>query len=157
MDLLVGRTFAELPYLTYRSVGSCLRFWRLSDFPFAHLEPYEHHQKLQFKAREEAILQKDPVNWITRTEDERVTGPVICRHCGMDVQIDMNIGEDTRSMYPASNGEIVIRKEQPLGRTKQVEILQVYIKDISEVHTCRDENKASEIERRPIQGTEVNI
>ncbi|KAM7284063.1 uncharacterized protein ISCGN_001166 [Ixodes scapularis] len=93
VDLLVGRTFTELPYLTYARVGGCFRFWHLSDCPFAHLEPLEHHQKLQLKAREEVILQKDSVNWITLTADERVTGPVIYRHCGTDVLIDMTLGE----------------------------------------------------------------
>ncbi|XP_040066225.1 uncharacterized protein LOC120839891 [Ixodes scapularis] len=150
VDLLVGRTFTELPYLTYARVGGSFRFWHLSDCPFAHLEPLEHHQELQLKAREEDILQKDSVNWITLTADERVTGPVIYRHCGTDVLIDITLDEVTIPMYPASNGDIVIRKRQPLGRAKQVKILP-------EVHTGGEQDKASETERRPIQGTELDL
>ncbi|CAN7939761.1 unnamed protein product, partial [Ixodes hexagonus] len=37
VDLLVGRTFTELLYITYARVGGCLRFWK-SDCPFTHLK-----------------------------------------------------------------------------------------------------------------------
>ncbi|KAG0434164.1 hypothetical protein HPB47_019312 [Ixodes persulcatus] len=75
----------------------------------------------------------------------------------MDVLIDTTLGEVTLPMYPARNGEIVIRKGQPLGQAKPVEILQADISDTHEVHIKRDKSKVSEIEQQPVQGTEVSV
>ncbi|XP_064463123.1 uncharacterized protein LOC135374047 [Ornithodoros turicata] len=147
VDLLIGRTFTELPYLTYARVGGCLRFWHQNDCPFAHLEPFDVQQKLQMRAKEESNLQKDRVNWITLTTEQRLTGPVVYRHCGQDVLVDMTLGEVTLPMCAAGDHDAIIKKGQPLGRAEQIEVFKVDAMDQQEVTTVR----------QPILMTEVNV
>ncbi|KAL1414053.1 hypothetical protein MTO96_007794 [Rhipicephalus appendiculatus] len=41
VDLLVGRTLTNLPFVTHSKVGSTLRFYHLNDCPFSGLVPFE--------------------------------------------------------------------------------------------------------------------
>ncbi|KAH7935580.1 hypothetical protein HPB52_009988 [Rhipicephalus sanguineus] len=47
VDLFVGRTFTDLPFVTYAKVGSTFRFYHLNDCPFADLAPLEQKSNLK--------------------------------------------------------------------------------------------------------------
>lgn len=96
-------------------MGGSLRFWRCSDCPFAHLELYESPQRLQLRAKEECVLQRDTVSSVTLYTEQRITTPIVHRHCGQDVLLDMMLAEVTVPMRPVGDGQAFIRKSQPLG------------------------------------------
>ncbi|KAG0429529.1 hypothetical protein HPB47_023544 [Ixodes persulcatus] len=97
--LLIGRTLTKLTYLTYAILTLFLPQERLPS-----------RQKLQLKASEESIIQKDRINWITLTAEQELTSPVVYRHGGQGVLIDMTFGEVTVPMCSASHHETAIRK-----------------------------------------------
>ncbi|KAL1439230.1 hypothetical protein MTO96_010270 [Rhipicephalus appendiculatus] len=83
VDILVGRTFTELPNVTYAKVGSTFRFYHLNDCPFVHLVSPAQKTELHVKAPEEFTLQKNSVNYVTTSSDRSVT--TFLGHCGRDV------------------------------------------------------------------------
>ncbi|KAL1444126.1 hypothetical protein MTO96_030036 [Rhipicephalus appendiculatus] len=58
VDLLVGISFTNLPFVTYSKVGSTFRFYHLNDCPFSGLVPFEQQSKLKLRQREESDVQK---------------------------------------------------------------------------------------------------
>uniref|UniRef100_L7LZR5 Uncharacterized protein n=1 Tax=Rhipicephalus pulchellus TaxID=72859 RepID=L7LZR5_RHIPC len=89
VDILVGRTFTELPFVTYAKVGSTFRFYHLNDCPFVHLMSPAQHPHLHVRAREETRLQKNTLNCVTTSTDPSVTRPIVSRHCGRDMPPEM--------------------------------------------------------------------
>ncbi|KAL1440303.1 hypothetical protein MTO96_031687 [Rhipicephalus appendiculatus] len=83
VDILVGRTFTELPNVTYAKVGSTFRFYHLNDCPFVHLVSPAQQAELHVKTPEECTLQKNSVNYVTTSSDRSVT--TFLGHCGRDV------------------------------------------------------------------------
>ncbi|KAL1421824.1 hypothetical protein MTO96_022743 [Rhipicephalus appendiculatus] len=73
VDILVGRTFTELPSVTYAKVGSTFRFYHLNDCPFVHLVSPAQKTELHVKTPEEYTLQKNAVNYVTTSSDRSVT------------------------------------------------------------------------------------
>ncbi|KAL1430879.1 hypothetical protein MTO96_014736 [Rhipicephalus appendiculatus] len=157
VDILVGRTFTELPNVTYAKVGSTFRFYSRNDCPFAHLELSEQQPKLIMRAREESVIQKNRVNWITLSSDRHVTSPVVYRHCGHDVLLDMVDGEITVPMCSTSDSDTAIRKGQPLGRASEVEVLCVHENDSGNVNSSENCPHEEMQKVRPIIESEVNI
>ncbi|KAL1467555.1 hypothetical protein MTO96_042089 [Rhipicephalus appendiculatus] len=58
VDLLVGRTFTNLPFVTYCKVGNTFRFYHLDNCPFSGLVSFEEQSTLKLRPREECELQK---------------------------------------------------------------------------------------------------
>ncbi|KAL1447939.1 hypothetical protein MTO96_044181 [Rhipicephalus appendiculatus] len=56
VDLLVGRTFTNLPFVTYCKVGSTFRFYHLNDCPLSGVVPFKQQSKLKLRPREEREL-----------------------------------------------------------------------------------------------------
>ncbi|KAL1474090.1 hypothetical protein MTO96_038257 [Rhipicephalus appendiculatus] len=83
VDILVGRTFTELPSVTYAKVGSAFRFYHLNDCPFAHLLSPVQQAELHGKIPEECTLRKNSVNYISTSSDRSVT--TFRGDCGRDV------------------------------------------------------------------------
>ncbi|KAH7984044.1 hypothetical protein HPB52_016513 [Rhipicephalus sanguineus] len=97
VDLLVGRTFTDLPFVTYAKVGSTFRFYHLNDCPFVDLATLEQKSNLKLRAREHEI-RKDTVNFITMSTDHSVISPVVSQHCGRDVLRDMKRGKSAAAL-----------------------------------------------------------
>ncbi|KAL1424355.1 hypothetical protein MTO96_020281 [Rhipicephalus appendiculatus] len=87
VDLLVGRTFTNLPLVTYFKVGDTFRFYHLNDCPFSGLVPFEQQSKLKLRPREECELQNDTVKYITTSTGRSVTG--FHEQCGRPVLLDV--------------------------------------------------------------------
>ncbi|KAL1477341.1 hypothetical protein MTO96_035809 [Rhipicephalus appendiculatus] len=96
VDILVGRTFTELPNVTYAKVGSTFRFYHLNDCPFVHLVSPAQQAELQVKTPEECTLQKNAVNYVTTSSDRSVT--VFRGHCGRDGLPEWKRGEITATV-----------------------------------------------------------
>ncbi|XP_064466392.1 uncharacterized protein LOC135377709 [Ornithodoros turicata] len=116
VDLLVGRTFTELPYITYARIGGVLRFWHRDDCPFSHLEPDQVNTQLRLKAKKDELLQEGTVNWITLTADENLSGEVSYRQCGEEYFIDMQQGEIKVPVVCTERGGTKIRRGQRMGK-----------------------------------------
>ncbi|KAL1445723.1 hypothetical protein MTO96_044868 [Rhipicephalus appendiculatus] len=155
VDLLVGRSFTNVPFVTCCKVGSTFRFYHLNDCPFSGLVPFEQQSKLKLRQREECDLQRDTVNNITTLTDHSVTRPAVSRHCGRDVLLDMIDGEVTVPMRSTSGSKTVIRKGQPLGQVSEVEVLCVHdINNRNVSPTCK--NCSHELQKmRPVEQSEV--
>ncbi|KAL1481956.1 hypothetical protein MTO96_034117 [Rhipicephalus appendiculatus] len=92
VDILVGRTFTELPSVTYAKVGSTFRFYHLNDCPFVHLVSPAQQPELHLKAPEECTLQKNAANYVTTSSDRSVT--TFRGHCGRDGLPEWKRGEN---------------------------------------------------------------
>ncbi|KAL1434912.1 hypothetical protein MTO96_011385 [Rhipicephalus appendiculatus] len=92
VDLLVGRTFTNLPFVTYCKVGSTFRFYHLNDCPFSGVAPFEQQSNLKLIAKEECELQRNAVNYVTTSSDRSVT--TFRAHCGRDGLPEWKRGEN---------------------------------------------------------------
>ncbi|KAL1478781.1 hypothetical protein MTO96_052391, partial [Rhipicephalus appendiculatus] len=90
VDLLVGRSFTNLPFVTYCKVGSTFRFYHLNDCPFSGVVPFEQQSKLKLRPREERELQQDTVNYIT-TSTDRSNDATTQRDLGRSQRTSVNL------------------------------------------------------------------
>ncbi|KAL1474290.1 hypothetical protein MTO96_038089 [Rhipicephalus appendiculatus] len=95
-NILVGRTFTELPSVTYAKVGSTFRFYHLNDCPFVHLVSPAQKIELHVKTPEECTLQKNAVNYVTTSSDRSVT--TFRGHSGRDGHPERKRGEITATV-----------------------------------------------------------
>ncbi|KAL1434716.1 hypothetical protein MTO96_011417 [Rhipicephalus appendiculatus] len=114
VDVLVGRTFTNLPFVTYGKVGSTFRFYHLNDCPFSGVVPFEQQSKLKLRPREELELQQDTVNYITTSTDRSVTG--FHEQCGRDVLLDVQQEEIAEPLSSTYGNAAVIEKTSEYGR-----------------------------------------
>ncbi|XP_075741387.1 uncharacterized protein LOC142790432 [Rhipicephalus microplus] len=144
VDLLVGRTFTELPYVTYAKLGDSLQFWHRDECPFSHLEPFVSCPKLRLKTAEETPLQANVINWVRLSSQSNVTGAVLFNNCGCEILVDMEDGEVTVPVFTSRNDDVVLRKGQRLGHATEVDIPGCEMKEINE---CREECSAARPEQ----------
>ncbi|KAL1439361.1 hypothetical protein MTO96_010374 [Rhipicephalus appendiculatus] len=161
VDLLVGRTFTELPYVTYARLGGSLHFWHKSECPFSHLETLTSCPKLRLKTAEETTLQANVINWVRLSSQSNVTGPVLFNNCGHEILIDMEGGEVTVPVFTSGRDDVVLRKGQRLGHATEVDIPGC--EGMGE-NNCKEECGAAESEqilvtetRRPIMREEITV
>ncbi|KAL1469693.1 hypothetical protein MTO96_024878 [Rhipicephalus appendiculatus] len=116
-DILVGRTFTEVPNVTCTKVGSTFRFYHLNDCRFVHLVSPAQQAELQVKTPEEFILQKNAVDYITTSSDHTVT--TFRGHCGRDVLPERKREEITATVDdPKQLGWDVILKPDECNKNK---------------------------------------
>ncbi|KAL1421652.1 hypothetical protein MTO96_004037 [Rhipicephalus appendiculatus] len=113
VDLLVGRSFSNLPFVTYCKVGSTFRFYHLNDCPFSGVVPFEQQSKLKFRPREERELQQDTVNYITTSTDRSVTG--FHEQCGRHVLLDVQQEEIAEPLCSTDVNAAVIETTSEYG------------------------------------------
>ncbi|XP_049267135.1 uncharacterized protein LOC125756413 [Rhipicephalus sanguineus] len=161
VDLLVGRTFTELPYVTYARLGSSLHFWHRDECPFSHLEPLVSCPKVRVKTAEETPLQANVVNWVRLSSPSSITGPVLFDNCGREIVIDMEGGEVIVPAFTSGEEDGVIRKGQRLAQATEVDTPGC---ERMEGNDCREECGAAELEqilvteaRRPIMREEIRV
>uniref|UniRef100_A0A6G5ABX7 Putative e3 ubiquitin ligase n=1 Tax=Rhipicephalus microplus TaxID=6941 RepID=A0A6G5ABX7_RHIMP len=115
VDLLVGRTFTELPYVTYARLGGSLQFWHRDECPFSHLEPFVSCPKLRLKTAEETPLQANVINWVRLSSKSNVTGAVLFNNCGCEILVDMEDGKVTVPVFTSGNDDVVHVKDKDLA------------------------------------------
>ncbi|KAL1421766.1 hypothetical protein MTO96_022815 [Rhipicephalus appendiculatus] len=113
VDVLVGRTFTNLPFVTCCKVGSTFRFYHLNDCPFSGVVPFEQQSKLKLRPREERELQQDTVNYITSSTDRYVTG--LHEQCGRHVFLDVQQEEIAQPLSSTDVNPAVIEKTSEYG------------------------------------------
>ncbi|KAH7946796.1 hypothetical protein HPB52_004316 [Rhipicephalus sanguineus] len=91
VDLIVGRPFTELSYVTKAKVGGSLHFWHRDQCPFAQLEPLVSCPKLLLNTAEETTPQADVVNLVS--PQFNVIDRVLFDNCGREIVIDTEGGE----------------------------------------------------------------
>ncbi|KAL1477374.1 hypothetical protein MTO96_035777 [Rhipicephalus appendiculatus] len=113
VDLLVGRSFTNLPFVAYCKVGSTFRFYHLNDCPFSGVVPFEQQSKLKLRPREERELQQDTVNYITTSTDRSVTG--FHEQCGRHVLLDVQQEEIAEPLCSTDVNAAVIETTSEYG------------------------------------------
>ena len=161
VDLIVGRTFTELPYVTYAKLGDSLHFWHKDQCPFSHLEPLVSCSKLRSNAVEESTPQANVVNCVRVSPQSNVTDPVLFDNCGREILVDMEGGEITVPVFTSGDDDVVLRKGQRIGRAAEVDIPGC---ERMERNDCREERGAAEPEqilvtevRQPIVREDITV
>ncbi|KAH9371924.1 hypothetical protein HPB48_018503 [Haemaphysalis longicornis] len=122
VDLLVGRTFTEMPNVTHGRMGGCIRFWSRSDCPFRHLEPTlcDHMTR---RVREDTELKAEVENWVALTADPDLTGPVIGSRMGKEVLVDMCEGRIGLPVFPSASENVVVKRGEQFGQAEPLHVL----------------------------------
>lgn len=160
VDLLVGRTFTEMPNVTYGSMGGCIRFWSRSDCPFRHLEPTlcDH---MTLRVTEDTELKAEVVNWVSLSADSDLTGPVIVSRMGKEVLVDMCEGKVSLPVFPSASEDVVVKKGQQFGRAEPVNVLEEVLEEAFTPTGSSENAKRSEAflmtAREPISLQEVDV
>ncbi|KAL1470211.1 hypothetical protein MTO96_040575 [Rhipicephalus appendiculatus] len=119
VDLIVGRTFTELPYVTYARLGGSLHFWHRDECPFSHLEPHVSCPKVRLNTDEETTPQANVVNWVS--PQSNVADPVLFNNCGREIVVVMEGKELTVPVF-TSREDAVLRKGHRLGHVTKMDI-----------------------------------
>ncbi|KAL1446122.1 hypothetical protein MTO96_044674 [Rhipicephalus appendiculatus] len=120
VDLIVGRTYTGLPYVTYAKLGGCLNFWHRDQCPFSHMEPHVSCPKVRLNTGEETTPQTNVVNWVS--PHSNVADPVLFDNCGREIIVVMKGGKVTAPVFTSGQDEVVLRKGQRLGRAAEVDV-----------------------------------
>ncbi|XP_077501927.1 uncharacterized protein LOC144112953 [Amblyomma americanum] len=161
VDLLVGRTYTELPYVAYARLGGCLRFWHKSVCPFSHLEPL-NEPRLRVKATRETVIHSNSINWITLSSDSDLSGPVLFCTLGSEILVDMREGEISVPIFTSGDKDLLVKRGRRLGRVMEVDVVE--IPDSQKQPARVSESDATEpkvfcvaTERRPIEDQQLEV
>lgn len=159
IDVIIGRTFTELPHVTYGSADGCFRFWHRNQCPFGHLEAAPT-ERLRLMVSEDTPLDGDFVNWVTLTAESDLTGPVVVSRLGQGVLVDMVGGKVTLPLCPIDGGVTVVKKGHHFGRAVPVDLAERDRDSPSDTEeTLREECEEVRLgsEKRPILDHEVDV
>lgn len=154
VDLIIGRTFTELPYVAYTKLGDSLHFWHEDQRPFSHMEPLVSCPKLRSNAVQETTPQTNIVNWVTLSPQSNVADSVLFDNCGREIVIDMKGGEIIVPALTSGEEDGLLGKGQPLAQATEVDIPGW--EKIKEGN-CKEECGAVELEQIPLTETQRPI
>lgn len=158
VDLLVGRTFTELPWL-----GGRLRFWHESQCSFSHLETLSDNPKMIVKTTKRSTLLANTVNWITLSSESHVTGPVLFKNFKSEILLGIKDGEIAVPVFPSGNNDIVIKRRQCLGRVTVVNIVNTPGEEDNQRNRADESYETEKREvfttavRKPIEKNQVKV
>lgn len=161
VHLIIGRTFTELPHVTYARLGGSLHFWQRDECPFSHLQPLVSRPKVHLNTAQESTPQANVVNCVGLSPQSNVTDPVLFDKCGREILVDMERGEPTVPAFTSDEDDVALRKGQRVGQTSEEDIPG---NEKMEGNDCREECDAAELEqslvtevRRPIMHEEIRV
>ncbi|UYV68821.1 hypothetical protein LAZ67_6001031 [Cordylochernes scorpioides] len=165
-DLLIGRTWTDLPYVSFARIGKELHIGYSTEFPFANLQEEIKSRRVELRATETVQLGSDCINFASAITDEVRDGYVL--FTGVDDCVNSLLevvdGKTTVPIISVGKGNLRVKKKTMVAC--RVELLSpddiVVNLDVSEdsFQTKGEEKREGQDQmkrKRPIVPEDVNI
>ncbi|UYV61524.1 hypothetical protein LAZ67_1005160 [Cordylochernes scorpioides] len=164
-DLLIGRTWTVLPYVSFARIGKELHIGYSTEFPFANLQEEIKSHRVELRATETVQLGSDCINFASAITDEVRDGYVL--FTGVDDCVNSLLevvdGKTTVPIISVGKGNLRVKKNQCIGRVELLSPDDIVVNlDVSEdsFPTKGEEKKEGQDQmkrKRPILLEDVNI
>ncbi|UYV69407.1 hypothetical protein LAZ67_6003487 [Cordylochernes scorpioides] len=119
-DLLIGRTWTYLPYVSFARIGKELHIGYSTEFPFANLQEEIKSRRVELRATETVQLGSDCINFASAITDEVRDGYLL--FTGVDDCVNSLLevvdGKTTVPIISVGKGNLRIKKNQCIGRVE---------------------------------------
>ncbi|UYV66912.1 hypothetical protein LAZ67_4003307 [Cordylochernes scorpioides] len=165
-DLLIGRTWTDLPYVSFARIGKNLHIGYSSEFPFANLQEEIKSRRIELRATETVQLESDSINFTSAITDEVKDGYVLFTGVDdacVDSLLEVVDGKTTVPIISAGKGKLRVRKNQCVGRVELLNLDDIVVNlDVAEdsFQTKNEEKREGQDQmkrKRPILPEDVNI
>ncbi|UYV70994.1 hypothetical protein LAZ67_8001358, partial [Cordylochernes scorpioides] len=119
-DLLIGRTWTDLPYVSFARISKELHIGYSTEFPFANLQEEIKSRRVELRATETVQLGSDCINFASAITDEVRDGYVL--FTGVDDCVNSLLevvnGKTTVPIISVGKGNLRVKKNQCIGRVE---------------------------------------
>ncbi|UYV63639.1 hypothetical protein LAZ67_2005125, partial [Cordylochernes scorpioides] len=165
-DLLIGRTWTDLPYVSFARIGKNLHIGYSSEFPFANLQEEIKSRRIELRATETVQLESDSINFTSAITDEVKDGYVLFTGVDdacVDSLLEVFDGKTTVPIISAGKGKLRVRKNQCVGRVELLNLDDIVVNlDVAEdsFQTKNEEKREGQDQmkrKRPILPKDINV
>ncbi|UYV79687.1 hypothetical protein LAZ67_18000272, partial [Cordylochernes scorpioides] len=165
-DLLIGRTWTDLPYVSFARIGKNLHIGYSSEFPFANLQEEIKSRRIELRATETVQLESDSINLTSAITDEVKNGYVLFTGVDdacVDSLLEVVDGKTTVPIISAGKGKLRVRKNQCVGRVELLNLDNIVVNlDVAEdsFQTKNEEKREGQDQmkrKRPILPEDINV
>ncbi|UYV61817.1 hypothetical protein LAZ67_1006716 [Cordylochernes scorpioides] len=165
-DLLIGRTWTDLPYVSFARIGKNLHIGYSSEFPFANLQEEIKSRRIELRATETVQLESDSINFTSAITDEVKDGYVLFTGVDdacVDSLLEVVDGKTTVPIISAGKGKLRVRKNQCVGRVELLNLDGIVVNlDVAEdsFQTKNEEKREGQDQmkrKRPILPEDINV
>ncbi|UYV72204.1 hypothetical protein LAZ67_9002170 [Cordylochernes scorpioides] len=165
-DLLIGRTWTDLPYVSFARIGKNLHIGYSSEFPFANLQEEIKSRRIELRATETVQLESDSINFTSAITDEVKDGYVLFTGVDdacVDSLLEVVDGKTTVPIISAGKGKLRVRKNQCVGRVELLNLDAIVVNlDVAEdsFQTKNEEKREGQDQmkrKRPILPEDINV
>ncbi|UYV66976.1 hypothetical protein LAZ67_4003508, partial [Cordylochernes scorpioides] len=165
-DLLIGRTWTDLPYVSFARIGKNLHIGYSSEFPFANLQEEIKSRRIELRATETVQLESDSINFTSAITDEVKDGYVLFTGVDdacVDSLLELVDGKTTVPIISAGKGKLRVRKNQCVGRVELLNLDDIVVNlDVAEdsFQTKKEEKREGQDQmkrKRPILPEDINV
>ncbi|UYV61477.1 hypothetical protein LAZ67_1004996, partial [Cordylochernes scorpioides] len=165
-DLLIGRTWTDLPYVSFARIGKELHIGYSSEFPFANLQEEIKSRRIELRATETVQLESDSINFTSAITDEVKDGYVLFTGVDdacVDSLLEVVDGKTTVPIISAGKGKLRVRKNQCVGRVELLNLDDIVVNlDVAEdsFQTKNEEKREGQDQmkrKRPILPEDINV
>ncbi|UYV62948.1 hypothetical protein LAZ67_2002587, partial [Cordylochernes scorpioides] len=164
-DLLIGRTWTDLPYVSFARIGKELHIGYSTEFPLANLQEEIKSRGVELRATETVQLGSDCINFASAITDEVRDGYVL--FTGVDDCVNSLLevvdGKTTVPIISVGKGNLRVKKNQCIGRVELLSPDDIVVNlDVSEdsFQTKSEEKREGQDQmkrKRPILPEDINI
>ncbi|UYV62631.1 hypothetical protein LAZ67_2001358 [Cordylochernes scorpioides] len=165
-DLLIGRTWTDLPYVSFARIGKNLHIGYSSEFPFANLQEEIKSRRIELRATETVQLESDSINLTSAITDEVKDGYLLFTGVDdacVDSLLEVVDGKTTVPIISAGKGKLRVRKNQCVGRVELLNLDDIVVNlDVAEdsFQTKNEEKREGQDlmkRKRPILPEDINV
>ncbi|UYV70119.1 hypothetical protein LAZ67_7001862 [Cordylochernes scorpioides] len=165
-DLLIGRTWTDLPYVSFARIGKDLHIGYSSEFPFTNLQEEIKSRRIELRATETVQLESDSINFTSAITDEVKDGYVLFTGVDdacVDSLLEVVDGKTTVPIISAGKGKLRVRKNQCVGRVELLNLDDIVVNlDVAEdsFQTKNEEKREGQDQmkrKRPILPEDINV
>ncbi|UYV72254.1 hypothetical protein LAZ67_9002361, partial [Cordylochernes scorpioides] len=165
-DLLIGRTWTDLPYVSFARIGKNLHIGYSSEFPFANLQEEIKSRRIELRATETVQLESDSINFTSAITDEVKDGYVLFTGVDdacVDSLLEVVDGKTTVPIISTGKGKLRVRKNQCVGRVELLNLDDIVVNlDVAEdsFQTKNEEKREGQDQmkrKRPILPEDINV
>ncbi|UYV75799.1 hypothetical protein LAZ67_13001398 [Cordylochernes scorpioides] len=165
-DLLIGRTWTDLPYVSFARIGKNLHIGYSSEFPFTNLQEEIKSRRIELRATETVQLESDSINFTSAITDEVKDGYVLFTGVDdacVDSLLEVVDGKTTVPIISAGKGKLRVRKNQCVGRVELLNLDDIVVNlDVAEdsFQTKNEEKREGQDQmkrKRPILPEDINV
>ncbi|GBM67080.1 Retrovirus-related Pol polyprotein from transposon 412, partial [Araneus ventricosus] len=156
VDLIIGRTWLDLPHIAYTRIGDRVHIGYREDEPFRNFPIDENISRICLKALEATKLEKNTVDLVSSRAESMENGLIMIENPSEDIGCLLEV-KDGKTCVPLANigdKNIEFLKDQCIGRPEVIELCSnVKVKERMQSSNNLDNFK----EKVPIILREINI